>query len=243
MVGFAAVSLGTMIERVNLVLSPHFDDAVLSAGAWLSRHPGAIVATIFSGEPGVGVPASEVWDVHAGFQSGNEAVRSRRSEDQRALALLGAEQRIVGFLDEPYRTSSKIHEQSRLHQGEVVAAVSEAIQSLLDELRPEKCLFPLGSGQGDHGIASDAAINALNQSKTLMIAYTDLPYAVMNQDFPPTRIQELQNRGLTVGNYDAESGDIGSKLRAWQCYESQLKLVGTDGCFRQDSERFYRIDH
>ena len=32
-----------------LVISPHFDDAVMSCGYWIQRHRGAIVATVWSG--------------------------------------------------------------------------------------------------------------------------------------------------------------------------------------------------
>ena len=60
----------------TLVISPHFDDAVLSCGHWLHMNPGAVVATVCSGKPERGSPASK-WD--ARFGTADQAIEERRA--------------------------------------------------------------------------------------------------------------------------------------------------------------------
>ena len=77
------------------MISPHFDDAVFSAGAWLMRHPGTVVATVCAQSPGVN--AIEGWDRDHGFENGDQAIRVRTEEDLKALTHLGAEQICLRF--------------------------------------------------------------------------------------------------------------------------------------------------
>src|SRR5580692_19322 len=115
-----------------LVISPHFDDAVLSTGFWLSQHTRATVATVFSGSPGLGVPASK-WDISGGFESGNDAALGRRAEDERALHYLGSDQRCLGFLDDPYRTAERYHESDFGSGSEIRGSVADALHRLIEE--------------------------------------------------------------------------------------------------------------
>jgi LmbE family N-acetylglucosaminyl deacetylase len=226
---------------VNLVISPHFDDAVLSAGAWLTRHPGATVATVFSGLPGEGVVAHE-WDFNGGFTTGNDAATGRRAEDAGALELLQADQVVLGFLDGPYRPmTGRIHESEDIYNGDIHAAITTSLRQLLEGLRPRRCYFPLGALHEDHHIASNAAVAAILEADLPAIAYTDLPYAFSFPDFPAQRIAELQGMGCRVTEYPTMLGDYLLKREAVSCYQSQLGLVGTDGCFDEGAERFYRV--
>lgn len=85
---------------VTLVISTHYDDAVLSCGHWLCLNPGAIVVTVCSGYAGPEVGAGE-WDRRAGFASADQAIAARRSEDLAALSVLKAHQYPpLGFLGE-----------------------------------------------------------------------------------------------------------------------------------------------
>src|SRR5580658_10141715 len=79
--------LARKAEKPILVLSPHYDDAVLSCGAWLSSHPGSVVATVCTGRPGPGIGPHQ-WDGTSGFPSGDAAAMVRQGEDAAALAVL-----------------------------------------------------------------------------------------------------------------------------------------------------------
>ncbi len=68
----------------TLVISPHYDDAVLSCGHWLSQNQGAWVSTVCTAHPEQGIPAS-IWDRESGFENADEAMISRRAEDRAGL--------------------------------------------------------------------------------------------------------------------------------------------------------------
>ena len=54
-----------------LVISPHLDDAVLSCGALLAAHRGAVVATVFAGVPRDPRQRTE-WDARSGVADAAE---------------------------------------------------------------------------------------------------------------------------------------------------------------------------
>jgi LmbE family N-acetylglucosaminyl deacetylase len=70
-----------------VVISPHLDDAVLSAYAVLTAGLPATVVTVFAGVPAPG-PASP-WDRASGFADARDAALARRAEDVAALDALG----------------------------------------------------------------------------------------------------------------------------------------------------------
>ena len=57
------------LERV-VVVSPHPDDAVLSCGQFLARHPGTTVITVFCGQPVRYPDPPNRWSVLSGFAPG-----------------------------------------------------------------------------------------------------------------------------------------------------------------------------
>ena len=95
-----------------IYLSPHLDDAVLSAGGLIydqvqSATP-VEVWTLMSGYPPDGEFSQFAQLQHYvwGFPSAEEAVRARREEDRKALDILGAEPVHLDFLDCIYRRGS-----------------------------------------------------------------------------------------------------------------------------------------
>ncbi len=214
----------------SLVISPHLDDAVLSCGEWMSRHPGATVVTLFAGVPPGEVPLQD-WDRRCGFRSGTEAVRARRLEDFRALTLLGARPVWLDFLDDQY--------------GQPVdpSWIGQALLPLLRQHRPERTLIPLGLFHSDHCLAHRAvatAVRTLGWSRLRL--YEDAPYND-DPDRVRARVTELVGVGwvATPARPPLESdaagegaGGIGAawagglKRRAIHAYRSQLRGFGSD---------------
>jgi len=97
-------------------------------------------------------------------------------------------------------------------------------------------------GHADHQIASDAAIQALRQTEIPAIAYSDLPYAIADPNLAPTRIRELEGRGLRIRDYVTSSTSSELKRSACVCYQSQMNLVGFEDCYSPHAERFYRVN-
>jgi LmbE family N-acetylglucosaminyl deacetylase len=92
--------LNRLVEAVEqelkgrvVVVSPHLDDAVLSLGALIAHAARAgadvTIVTIFAGHPDSMIPVGP-WDHGCGFRYAGEGARTRRLEDRRACAILGA---------------------------------------------------------------------------------------------------------------------------------------------------------
>ncbi len=85
----------------TVILSPHFDDAVLSCWHLLASADEVLVVNVFAGEPPAGTLGW--WDRLAGATDSAAAVRTRIEEDRQALALAGRTAVNLPFLDSQYR--------------------------------------------------------------------------------------------------------------------------------------------
>jgi LmbE family N-acetylglucosaminyl deacetylase len=136
-----------------LIISPHLDDAVLSA--WCDL-PGAVVANLCTAVPPAGVVGD--FDRTKGADDGAAFMTARLAEDRAALRMAEVGSRLdLGFLDGQYRDGS-------LDPDAIRAALPPA----------EAILAPAGlGGHPDHLAAREAAL-ATGVPVTL---YADLPYA------------------------------------------------------------------
>ena len=146
------------------VISPHLDDAVLSAWLVLVEAPQARVITCFAGIPG-GPGRRGWWDERTGGLSPAAAVAARRAEDIRALALTGSEPVHLDLLDGQYRDGRD-------------AARAGLVRLLRHHLvdAAEVWLPAAIGGHPDHVAARDGALAATRPGQRVRI-YADLPYA------------------------------------------------------------------
>lgn len=85
-----------------LVLSPHWDDAVLDCWSLLTGAQECTVVNIFAGSPPPGFLT--LWDAITGASDSAEQTRARLAEDASALALAKRTPVNLPFLDNQYRT-------------------------------------------------------------------------------------------------------------------------------------------
>lgn len=150
-----------MMNRVAVV-SPHLDDAVLSAWLVLTGNRRTRVISCFAGVPQPSVQGS--WDQRTGLSSA-AAVAVRRAEDVSALALAQSEAVHLDLLDEQYRggRDAPRAELARLLREHLVGA--------------DEVWLPAGlGGHADHIAARDAALSATTAAQRVRV-YADLPYA------------------------------------------------------------------
>ena len=148
-----------------IVLSPHFDDAVLSCWHLLAGTEEVLVVNVFAGEPPAGTLGW--WDRLAGASDSTAVVRTRLEEDRRALALAGRTAVNLPFLDGQYRRADQPPEE-----------ILEALRGLL---APEARVYApasLGDRHPDH-IAVLMAALALRAEGAEVALYADLPHATM----------------------------------------------------------------
>lgn len=159
----AAASTGdrSPLRFRNIVISPHFDDAVLSVGGLLSRLRGeTALVTVHGGQPPDPLAVSD-WDIGCGFTSGADAHAVRQSEDRDACELLGVEQVLLPHADNPYSAKQSL----------------DALDEFLGLLRPHTNLFiPLGTNQRDHAAVRDRVLKLSPVAPDRLRIYADLPY-------------------------------------------------------------------
>ncbi|MDX2075691.1 MAG: PIG-L family deacetylase [bacterium] len=218
---------------MHVFLSPHFDDAVLSCGAYIrsltAKGVNAIIMTVMGGNPPDPLPQSPLIDeLHARWDVGENPVDIRKKEDVTAATALGALTATITIPDCVYRT----HEGVALYQtGESlfgdIHPNDPAIEKLrLDDLTTEtfiKAVYvPMGVGNHvDHQLVRDAGIRLHDQHPSFEVwFYEDYPYSSDAQ-----KLADAQNsfrRPLESVTHKQKPSAMRAKYGAIACYESQI---------------------
>jgi LmbE family N-acetylglucosaminyl deacetylase len=152
------------------VLSPHLDDAVLSASATLAD-VGSELVTLFAGAPPRGMLAG--YDRYTGAASSTDRLRERLAEDDNALAVLGRDSSTIrlAFPDLQFR-SAELDE----------AALADALRPIISSCDEIWAPTAIG-GHPDHQAARSAALSLASPGAKVML-YADVPYCLL-YGWPP----------------------------------------------------------
>jgi LmbE family N-acetylglucosaminyl deacetylase len=131
-----------------VVVSPHFDDAVLGAGQLITHHPGTTVITVMGGKPPAYPDPPGRWDALGGFRSGDDVVAARRAEDEAATAVLGARSVWLDFSEYTYLAPADRPRPDR---------IARVLRDAIVEADPTAVLIPFGLGNPDHFTTHDAS--------------------------------------------------------------------------------------
>jgi LmbE family N-acetylglucosaminyl deacetylase len=213
------------MDRMNpvLVVSPHLDDAVISAGQFLAGRPGAVVVTMLAGEPNP--PVIREWDNMSGFATSQEALRARWAEDERALAVVKATAVHLGFLDGQYEPAAR-------------ADLANALVEQVEHFQPEFVVGPLGVHHPDHERVRDAVL-AANLDMAVWL-YADLPYSVDRPQEAEAALEAIESRGYALELGLIGTGPLGAKIEALGCYPSQMQHYSINTMI--GAERFWRVN-
>jgi LmbE family N-acetylglucosaminyl deacetylase len=138
----------SVLDRV-VVVSPHFDDAVLGAAHLLTTYPGSTVITVLGGRPPAYPPEATDWDACGGFVAGDDVVARRREEDGAAMAYVGATPVWLEFADHQY-----LAKDDRPRPTDV----APALQAAIADLDPTAVFLPMGLANPDHVLTHDAGL-------------------------------------------------------------------------------------
>ncbi|WP_053174755.1 PIG-L deacetylase family protein [Nonomuraea sp. SBT364] len=211
----------------TLVVSPHFDDAVLSTAGVLAALPRpAAIVTVHGGPPATDSGPS-AWDRLCGFTSTDEAVRERRAEDARACTALGVAQIVLDHPDAPAGGTR----------------LSGLDDCLATHAGPDtQVLLPMGIGNRAHLRVRDQALETLERAGgPAPWLYADLPYASVVREWGTGAASRALTEHPRAGaplrtlesisphreeRLDAEAW--GAKRRAILCYASQLAPLASE---------------
>jgi LmbE family N-acetylglucosaminyl deacetylase len=168
-----------MIDRV--VVSPHLDDAALSASAMLDEH--AAVVNVFTGAP-LRDGALSLWDKVCGETDSGDVARRRVAEDARALATRGIEPVNLGYRDALIRKADG--DTSEIEVAALAGDLDDALRT--SPLPPEGQVWvPLGGGprpHGDHVLVREAALILHRLGYWRVGLYADQPYVYKSRAWP-----------------------------------------------------------
>jgi LmbE family N-acetylglucosaminyl deacetylase len=137
-----------LLDRI-VVVSPHFDDAVLGAAHLLTTYPGSTVITVLGGRPPAYPPEPSDWDACGGFVAGDDVVAARRREDAAAMEFLDATPVWLEFADHQYLAKEDRPE---------AADVAPALGAALATADPTAVFLPMGLANPDHVVTHDAGL-------------------------------------------------------------------------------------
>ena len=208
------------------VISPHLDDAVLSAWLVLAEARRARVITCFAGAPADSVRGR--WDQRTGTLSAAATVAARRAEDLRALAVTGSDPVHSDLLDVQYREGRD-------------ATLACLVRSLQDHLADAtEVWLPAALGaHPDHVAAREAALAATRPGQRVRM-YADLPYA--GQPGWPIDVTRAP-RDLAVESYLLLRRRPGP-ARLWRSTLEEIKVDGRHRRVRKlTRSQFHRKRH
>jgi LmbE family N-acetylglucosaminyl deacetylase len=215
-----------------LAISPHLDDAVVSAGGRIfdlttSGHQ-VLVWTVFAkSAPPPYSPLAR--DLHELWRLSHDPVGARRVEDVRAVTRLGAEPRHTEFLDAVYRRDRagwQFTEGSSLyspcHDPGLHAKLCRAVGDALTK-PPDLVLTAAAiGGHVDHVAVRDAVLTTCQDSGIPVQLWQDLPYSARTRQPPP--VPPGARLGAPEPIPMSDEGWL-AKCSAVQCYASQLPAL------------------
>ena len=220
-----------------LYLSPHLDDVVLSCGGQIRRRTredgSVLVVTVFAADEPPGPYSGFVEKLHKGFGLNGGIVAERRSEDQEACSILGAQ---ALHLDET-EASYRLHPQRlrplypkyrylfRRPKRQDRDLVSHLAQRLASLPHAEEIVVPLGVGRHvDHILVRQAAEKRFGMGS--LSYYDDFPYVEL---WPWARFRAARPRRLWSSSVETLSEeDLLARVEAIAAYRSQLPLLFGD---------------
>lgn len=207
-----------------LLVSPHFDDAVLGAGQMMAERPDTEVVTVFGGFPEGADKLITDYDKKCGFSNALEAITWRRRENDAATAILKATRVDLDFPDGQYGTY--------VSQEEIKAALQELIYSS----HYEAIYAPIGLGHPDHIKVANAVL-ALNTDLPIVL-WEDIPIRITEPELVPPRLKELALE-YKPSRVIFNRVFMSNKIRALLCYSSQVGTGILDPYLMYVPERFY----
>lgn len=231
----------------TIYLSPHLDDAVLSAGGQIyeqtrSGNPVEIWTIMCGFPPGDEISSlGQALHLEWGFSSAKETVEKRRAENIKAAAIVGAQVVHFDFLDCIYRRgqngdwlyAKNIFDPPHADEADLPAEIAETIAS---RLRPDDALVcQLGIGNHVDHVTARKAAELLGRP---LIYDADIPYLLNHPDELSPKTAGMQEKVQTV----SEAG-----LRSWQeaiaAYASQITVLFESPELMREKMRAYWSEH
>lgn len=213
------------MSRIYNVISPHLDDAALSCSLLLAANPGSYITTIFANGPSSVRPLPP-WDRAAGyFADGDDVMRMRREEDDRAAALVRATAIHMPYWDRQYRNEQYGYQ--GCEEKQLLDTIAEDLLRRAPDLTVDGLVIPLGLGHPDHRLAADVGLTLAQDEPGQVFVYAELPYAVEDRADVEERKERLAQRGFSLEEDETLEflDDRALKRAVFRCHTSQRRQL------------------
>lgn len=235
----------------SLIISPHLDDAVLSATSPILAAKAADVVTVFAGVPDEGTRPGW-WDRVTRAVNPAERVLQRVQEDTAAMAELGARAHHLDEMDGQHRDGPADTQR-----------IANQLRSFVESAHD--VWIPAGiGGHKDHIAVRDGALVAhetwpcVSGAHRSIHLYADVPYSIRypwpgrseQQDFLDAEFwldSEMRRCGISDWDLTPEwsvmTPDAGArKLRAMRCYQTQWAALDLGRMLTADPDSLLRYE-
>lgn len=230
----------------HIYLSPHYDDAALSAGGTIHRQTQAgepvLIVTVCAASPRANTSFSPfAQEMHVTWGDPIDVVALRRAEDEAAMEILGADYVRLDFTDCIYRGHSlngpwfyNNNEQlfGEIHPDDkgLVSQIVEALENQVGRGKNPTIYAPLTVGHHvDHQLVHTAAWQ-LNAHGWSVMFYEDYPY-VDTEAYGDATLDETlawlkhQQRPVQARLQFFSEADLRAKVASINAYASQLDVL------------------
>ena len=212
-----------------IFISPHLDDAVLSAGGLIHDMTKAgtrvEIWTVICGfsPAGESSPLAQTLHFQWGFSSAEETVRMRREEDKHAAAIVGASAYHFDFPDCIYRRGPDgewlypqgVFEPPREEEAGLPVAIAAALAA---RLQPDDVIAcPLTIGHHVDHVTVRRAVERLGRP---LIYFADIPYLLNS----PEELEPAV-KGMQVETREVSSAGLAAWVDGIAAYASQLTML------------------
>lgn len=237
-----------------VVIEPHMDDAVLSAGGRLLHRRGRARITILSVVKRSNFTSYLL--LNRDFRDVQAVTDLRQKESDLIAKLLGAEHRSLDWSDAPIRfwqaerwDGTTVERFKATPQGFVklfpnpadIALLTEQLAQALLDLAPDELWIPMGFGDHiDHRMTRAACLRVLADhpqrfAKVTVSMYEDLPYA--GGEGSDRMERSFLDSGASLSRATEDISDVfEEKLRLASIYASQFKLSYMEPPLRKSAE-------
>jgi LmbE family N-acetylglucosaminyl deacetylase len=212
---------------LTIILSPHFDDAVLSLGGLMAKRENQLlVATFFAQKPTEIVHTK--WDKISGFSDSDAAILARTKENENALMPFNAIIKNYDYPDFQYRKQNE--------DKEIEEEIAKDIGTLIKTYQNRE-LFIYGPAtfgpkitHPDHQIVHDAFMDVFREIKKQnvhFLMYEDFPYVyqftMSNLGDLNTYLEKIENMKLIENPIELNKNKLAEKISGIYTYKSQAE--------------------
>ena len=220
-----------------LLLSAHFDDAVLSCAALIAREEPVDLLTVFAGHPTP--PRQGKWDRVTGFADSAESRRVRRAEEQSAFADTPHRLGFLDLVEAEYLAGSRTPDDAK----PIAAATGRWLEQNLGGV----VAVPAGAGRNpglittarrrmgtrvplrhpDHLFVRDSALDEVEAANAQAVLYEEFPYLWGEAAEGEVR-RIARSRGVSAERVVVQV-DVRSKAARIAVYASQVPHLTVRG--------------